>query len=77
MWRFFIELFTEDCYGDFVESAEFEGDGLPVCRDPVVAIDFESVEELEKWVEYNTSLLKGEYGIKGIYYGDYLVNGKH
>ncbi len=77
MWRFFIELFTESCYGDFIEAAEVPGDGLPVCCDPVVAKDFESVEELEEWVECNTSLVKGEYGIKGIYYHDYFEKGKH
>jgi len=77
MWRFFIELFIEGSYGDFVEAAEVPGDGIPVCNDPVVAIDFESVEELEDWVVYNTSIVKGEYGIKGIYYDDYFEKGKH
>lgn len=77
MWRYLIELFTDDCYGDFVEDAEVPGDGLPVCSDPVVAKDFESVEELEKWVGSNTSLVKGEYGIKGIYYHDYWEKGKY
>ena len=77
MWRFFIELFTERCYGDFVESAEVPGDGIPVCYDPVVAKDFESVVELEEWVEQYTSLEKGEHGIKGIYYHDYIDKGKH
>jgi len=77
MWRFFIELFIEGSYGDFVEDVEVPGDGLPVCSDPVVAKDFESVEELEEWVGSNTSLVKGEYGIKGIYYHDYFEKGKH
>lgn len=77
MWRYFIELFTENCYGDFVEAAEVHNDGLPVCCDPTIAIDFDSTEELNKWVSKNTSLKLGEYGIKGIYYSDYLENGKH
>ena len=77
MWRFFIELFTKGCYGDFVEAKEVPVDGLPVCSDPVVAKDFESVEELEEWVSKYTSLVKGEYGIKGIYYHDYFEKGKH
>lgn len=77
MWRYFIELFTERCYGDFVEDKEDMQDGLPVCSDPVVAMDFESPDELNEWVSENTSLKLGEYGIKGIYYSDYSEKGKH
>lgn len=79
MWRYFIQLFTERNYGDFVESAEDEQDGLPLCSNPTTAIDFSSTEELHNWVKHNTSLdcTKGEYGVKGIFYPDYLVNGKH
>lgn len=77
MWRYFIELFTERCYGDFVEDKEDEQDGLPVCSDPVAAMDFESPDALNEWVKENTSLKLGEYGIKGIYYPNYLEKGKH
>lgn len=69
MWRFYIELFTDDCYGNYVEYAETP-DGLPVCSDLNVAKLFYSVAELNTWVKYNTSLdiEKGEYGIKGVYF---------
>lgn len=79
MWRYFIELFTERNYGDFVEGAEDEQDGLPLCSDPTVAMDFASSDELIRWVKDNTSLSceNEEYGIKGIYYPDYLEKGKH
>ena len=77
MWRYFIELFIERCYGDFVEYKEDEQNGLPVCSDLVVAMDFGTTDELNEWVEKNTSLKLGEYGIKGIYYSDYLEKGKH
>lgn len=79
MWRYFIELFTVRNYGDFVEAAEDELDGLPLCCDPVVAIDFSSPDELNAWVKEYTSLnyVNGDYGIKGIYYPDYMEKGKH
>lgn len=79
MWRYFIELYTERNYGDFVEGAEDEQDGLPLCSEPVAALDFSSTDELHNWVKSNTSLdcSKEEYGVKGIFYPDYLVNGKH
>lgn len=79
MWRYFIELFTDRNYGDFVEGSEDEQDGLPLCNDPTVAIDFASPDELNEWVRVNTSLRyeKMEYGIKGIYYPDYIEKGKH
>lgn len=74
MWRYFIVLFTENCYGNFIESKETK-DGLPVCNDYTVAMDFASTEELNIWVKENTSLKLGEYGIHGIYYEKYSENG--
>lgn len=70
MWKYYIELFTNRCYGDFVESNEIEGDGLPVCCDLVVAKSFDTPVELNEWVKENTSLNieNCDYGIKGIYY---------
>ena len=72
MWRFLIELFTEKCYGYFVEGAETP-DGIPCGSDPSVAKNFQSAEELNQWVKENTTLdyKKEEYGIKGIYYHNY------
>lgn len=69
MWRFFIELYKDDCYGNFVEAAE-TSDGLPICCDLNAAKFFYSVGELNTWVKYNTSLCaeKEEYGIKGVYF---------
>lgn len=64
-WKYFIVLITDDCYGDFVERAEIDGDGLPVCCDPVVARSFSSTEKLIDWVTENTSLNPGEYKIEG------------
>ena len=36
MWKFYIELFKEDCYGNYVGNADIS-DGLPVCCDLSVA----------------------------------------
>lgn len=38
-------------YGYFVEAAEVSGDELPICSDPVSAIDFASPDELIQWVK--------------------------
>ena len=67
-WKYFIVLCTDDCYGDFVESAE-EGEGLLVCNDVAVAISFSSTDELIKWVNENTSLKveNGDYKMEGQY----------
>ena len=51
MWRFYIELFKDDCYGEYVESAETP-DGLPVCCDLNVAKFFYNVcLRLKSWKE--------------------------
>jgi hypothetical protein len=70
MWKYYIELFTDNCYGDFVENTEIEGNGLPVCSDLSVAKSFNTPDELNQWVKKNTSLNieNCDYGIKGIYY---------
>lgn len=41
--------------------------------------DISTPDELNVWVKENTSLdnKRGDYGIKGIYYPDYLEKGKH
>lgn len=69
MWKYYIELLNEKNYEDIVEAAE-TSDGLPLCRDYNVAIEFDSPDELNKWVKENTSLNaeKMEYKITGIYY---------
>ncbi len=69
MWKYFIELFLKNCYGEYVEEAETT-DGLPVCHDLSVAKSFDNTDELNTWVEHNTSLSaeKGDYGIKGLYF---------
>lgn len=36
MWKFYIELFKEDCYGNYVENADIS-DGLSICCDLSVA----------------------------------------
>ena len=60
-------------------TGNYENDGLPICSDPVVAMDFASPEELNKWVNENTSLSceNQDYGIKGIFYPDYVDKGKY
>jgi len=67
MWKYYIVLFRDDCYGDLVEGAEYN-DELPVCVDYNVAKEFDSTGELLVWVKKNTSLEDGEYGISGIFY---------
>lgn len=69
MWKFFIELYKDNCYGEYVENAETV-DGLPVCQDLSVAKFFYNISELNTWIKYNTSLNDEncEYGIKGVYF---------
>ena len=43
MWRFLIKLFTEKCYGCFVEGAETP-DGIPCGSDISVAKSFTRIE---------------------------------
>ena len=75
MWKYYIVLFTDKCYGDLVESRECD-DGLPVCCDYNVAKEFNTPEELSQWVKENTTLdlNKCEYGIRGIYYPETKIN---
>lgn len=73
MWKYFIELFLERSYGEYVEGAEVPGDGIPTCVDLNVAKCFDTPNELVEWVNENTSLKveNGEYGIKGVYFPHY------
>ena len=75
MWRFYIELFRDDCYGDYVEAPE-TSDGLPVCSDLNTARFFYSPDELDSWVKAYTTLSKEdcEYGIKGVYFKEKMEN---
>lgn len=45
------------------------GDGIPLCVDFNIAISFNTPEELNDWVENNTSLSldNGDYHIEGHY----------
>ena len=72
MWRFLIKLFTEKCYGCFVEGAETP-DGIPCGSDISVAKSFTRIEELNQWVKENTSLdyKEEDYAIEGIYFPNY------
>lgn len=70
MWKYYIEILTGSCTGDYVEGKEVPGDGIPVCADLAVAKWFDSPDELNKWAKENTSLNleEGEYAIYGVYY---------
>lgn len=69
-WKYFIVL-NDLKYGlnNIVEAAPCENDGLPICQDFSVAINFDSPEELNEWVEDETDLNveNGDYHIEGHY----------
>lgn len=69
-WKYFIVL-NDLKYGlnNIVEAAPCKNDGLPICQDFSVAINFDSPEELNEWVEYETDLNmeNGDYHIEGHY----------
>ena len=54
-WRYFIVLNNKNDLNNIVESSETPN-GLPLCQDFSVAINFKTPEELNKWVSENTSL---------------------
>lgn len=68
-WKYFIVLNDKERFGSIVEDVEIPGDGLPICVDLAVAINFLSPEELVQWVKENTSLVleNGDYHIEGHY----------
>lgn len=67
-WRYFIALNEEKNFGSYVEGRETL-DGIPICEDFNVAISFCSPEELNLWVQKNTSLSldNSDYHIEGHY----------
>lgn len=69
-WKYFIVL-NDLKYGlnNIVEAAPCKNDGLPICQDFSVAINFDSPEELNEWVEDETDLNveNGDYHIEGHY----------
>lgn len=68
-WRYFIVLNTTDTLNNIVESAA-NSDGLLMCQDFTVAINFDTPEELNKWVNENTKLSveNGDYHIECHYF---------
>ena len=72
-WRYFIVL-NETKYGlsNIVENKDYSGEGLPLCQDFSVAINFSSPDELIEWVIKNTNLNieNGDYHIEGHYLPD-------
>lgn len=54
---------------NIVEAAPCKNDGLPICQDFSVTINFDSPEELNEWVEDETDLNveNGDYHIEGHY----------
>lgn len=72
-WKYFIVL-NETKYGlsNIVENKDYFGEGLPLCQDFSVAINFPSPNKLIEWVKENTDLNmeNGDYHIKGHYLPD-------
>lgn len=72
-WKYFIVL-NETKYGlsNIVENKDYSGEGLPLCQDFSVAINFSSPDELIEWVKENTDLNmeNGDYHIEGHYLPD-------
>lgn len=71
-WKYFIILNENDFPCNIVESKETCDGKLPLCCDFSIAINFDSPEKLQKWVEKNTSLCleNGDYHIEGHYLKD-------
>lgn len=67
-WRYFIVLNNRDDLNNIVEFSETPN-GLPLCQDFSVAINFKTPEKLNKWVSENTSLSveNEDYHIEGHY----------
>ena len=69
-WKYFIVL-NEIKYGlsNIVENKDYSGNGLPLCQDFSVAINFSSPNELLRWVQENTDLEmeNGDFHIEGHY----------
>jgi hypothetical protein len=72
-WRYFIVL-NETKYGlsNIVENKDYSGEGLLLCQDFSVAINFSSPDELIEWVIKNTNLNieNRDYHIEGHYLSD-------
>lgn len=56
-WRYFVVL-NEIKYdlNNIVENKNYSGNGLLLCQDFSVAINFSTPDELIKWVKENTDL---------------------
>ena len=69
-WKYYIVL-NDSKYdlNNIVEYKESPGDGLPLCLDISVAMNFDSPEQLIAWVKENTSLSieNGDFHIEGHY----------
>lgn len=68
-WKYFVVLNNGKFPHNIVEAEEDPRDGLPLCCDFSVAVNFNSPDELNKWVKEHTSLRfeRGDYHIEGHY----------
>lgn len=68
-WKYFIVLNSNNFPHNIVEYKESPDGELPLCCDFSVAINFDSPEKLNEWVNKNThlSLEGGDYHIEGHY----------
>ena len=71
-WKYFIILNNDKLSHNIVECGETVDKELPLCCDFSIAINFDSPEELQKWVKDHTSLSleNGDYHIEGHYLKD-------
>jgi len=60
-------LFTEDCYGNFIEEKGNQTDGCPVCIDFSAARRFETTDKAHKFA-HECGYQNGEYSIHGYYF---------
>ncbi len=68
-WRYFVICNDVDISHNIVAASESLENGIPLCCDFTVAINFSSPEELIEWVKENTNLKmeNGDYHIEGHY----------
>ena len=70
IWKYFIVLNDPKCeLSNIVQNKGYSGNGLPLCQDFSIAINFDSPEQLLTWVKSNTqlSIENEDFHIEGHY----------
>lgn len=66
-WKFYIEIWNDETKSSDIIENKPTNNGIPVCNDYNVCINFDSIEEVENFAINECGLKIGEFWLTGFY----------